>query len=1026
MSSYSSEHEQLQQAFMAEAKELLQTMERTLLSLLDEKTTEKVHALMRSAHTLKGSAASVGEKTIETVAHHLEDVFQALYPPELEIDPPLGALLLDAYECLRTCLSATLMGLSYNEAEILARTASIFAQLQVKLGDFFGREVLLPSSEELGFDAVHSIFSESVLQDLQQLQAELASQNQQQLQAALHSQAEFFLELATTYNLPGLAEIAQGTLKALQQHPDKVLEIAREALENFQQARAAVLGGDRTRGGEISAKLQQWSQAGPTITVVSEPKVETKATEKQQSPFLPAPSEPVRSFLPAPTAKLPKAISQDSPVDRILQSIWIGNPETSYRNRCSKQPTSPPATSQQTQPLSVPSIRVAIAQLDRLSHTIGELLIYENQQTLQWNRARQAARDTLLQFLHCQQQLGQVYTWCERYKRPDSKQQLPAEVAFLTTTPQRPCVGTAGISQSRFHFDALEMDRYTELHILLQTFAESMVQLGERIEAFNSLVEQSRFHQGKGKQLLSGAQEDLLQARMVPLKTVLNRFPRLLQQMAAAHQKPVELKLGGMEVLVDKAICEQLYDPLLHMIRNAFDHGIEPVELRRQQGKPETGTIAIQAYHQGNRTTIEVQDDGRGLKWESIRQRVIDKQLLTPQQANNLSEAQLAEFLFEPGFSTAQEIGELSGRGMGLNVVRTQLQALQGSISVRSVQGQGTTFILQLPLSLTTARLLVCQSQGITYALLSEGISQVILPQPKQIQTQASLHKTGGTQKFLQWQQQGQAQQLVCIYPLASLLDYKYPLPIQDSNWTLSPFPVQQRQTVEPLLLLLPQKEQYLCLQVDRILVEQELVIKSLGSVVTLPSFIQGYSVLGNGSLTLVIDPLELVRQTWQASDFSAMPPLPAAQHPPESTPTPQLKLVKTNAVALSSPFPTVLVVEDSAVQRQSLVMTLSKAGYQVLQAKDGREAIALLLADDLKVDLIVSDIEMPRMNGFELLEHCRSLERLSKIPVVMLTTRGGQKHRQLAFSLGAKAYLTKPYSEQEFLASIAQLLNPS
>jgi CheY-like chemotaxis protein len=258
------------------------------------------------------------------------------------------------------------------------------------------------------------------------------------------------------------------------------------------------------------------------------------------------------------------------------------------------------------------------------------------------------------------------------------------------------------------------------------------------------------------------------------------------------------------------------------------------------------------------------------------------------------------------------------------------------------------------------------------------------------------------------------------------LLDYKYPLPIQDSNWTLSPFPVQQRQTVEPLLLLLPQKEQYLCLQVDRILVEQELVIKSLGSVVTLPSFIQGYSVLGNGSLTLVIDPLELVRQTWQASDFSAMPPLPAAQHPPESTPTPQLKLVKTNAVALSSPFPTVLVVEDSAVQRQSLVMTLSKAGYQVLQAKDGREAIALLLADDLKVDLIVSDIEMPRMNGFELLEHCRSLERLSKIPVVMLTTRGGQKHRQLAFSLGAKAYLTKPYSEQEFLASIAQLLNPS
>ena len=147
-----SNQEQLEQAFLAEAAELLQTIEQSLIGLLDEKTTEKVHALMRSAHTLKGSAASVGQETIKTIAHHLEDVFQALYPQELEIDPELGALLLDAYECLRTPLSATLMGLSYNEAEILDKTASIFAQLQHKLGDFFGREAPLPSSEELGFD----------------------------------------------------------------------------------------------------------------------------------------------------------------------------------------------------------------------------------------------------------------------------------------------------------------------------------------------------------------------------------------------------------------------------------------------------------------------------------------------------------------------------------------------------------------------------------------------------------------------------------------------------------------------------------------------------------------------------------------------------------------------------------------------------------------------------------------------------------------------------------------------------------
>ncbi|RCJ38741.1 hybrid sensor histidine kinase/response regulator [Nostoc minutum NIES-26] len=1039
-----------EQAFLAEAAELLQTIEQNLIGLLDEKTIEKVHALMRSAHTIKGSAASVGQETIQTIAHHLEDVFQALYAPELEIDPELGALLLDAYECLRTPLSATLMGLSCNEAEILDKTASIFAQLQHKLGDFFGREAALPSSEELGFDVVESIFSGSVLQDLQQLETDIQSQDPQQIQTTLNSQAEFFVELAASYGLSGLGEIAQATLNALKAHPDKILQIAQVALENFKAAQAAVLAGDRTQGGEISPQLRQW--AGLT-TPVPEPQgqqlklaiqpTETATTENKE---LPHPntieSESIWSFFPNRTDNsVPKApevlapISQDSVVapsaiDRILQSIWIGDPKTCYRYSDSDRPASPPAPSLQAQSsASLPSIRVAIEQLDRLSHTIGELLINENQQNLQSNHIHKAAQDTLLQFLYCQQQLSKVSTWSDRHLLlPERKQR------HMHVSP-RSVISASPTAEAQSNFDALEMDNYSELHILLQNFTEDMVQLGERIETFNALVQQSRFSLGKRKQLLSGAQEDLLQARMVPLGTVLNRFPRLLQQMVATYHKPVELKLGGTKVLVDKAISEQLYDPLLHMIRNAFDHGIESVETRRQQGKPETGTITIQAYHQGNRTTIEVRDDGRGLNWESIRQRGIEKHLLTPEQAAYASEDQLAELLFEPGFSTANQIGELSGRGIGLDVVRTQLQALQGSIVVRSLSGQGTTFMLQLPLSLTTARLLVCQSQGITYALLSEGISQVLLPQPEQIQVQQSLHGQG-IQKFWQWGE-GQSQQLVPISPLANLLDYKYPLFTQDHNLTLSPFPVKQRNTVEPLLLL-ETEHQYLCLQVDQILVEQELVIKSLGRVLTLPSYIQGYSVLGNGSLTLTVDPLELVRQTWETDMMPTSPTsslatklLPAPEpvlalegQQSELTITqPQQQPMEVNTAVAQPNRPTVLVVEDSVVQRQSLVQTLQKAGYQVLQAGDGREAIAQMLQYG-DVGLVICDIEMPRMNGFEFLEHHRQDERLSGIPVVMLTTRSGQKHRQLALALGAKAYLTKPYSEQNFLTTIAELVN--
>ncbi|MBH8572086.1 response regulator [Nostocaceae cyanobacterium CENA369] len=1038
-----SNQEQLEQAFLAEAADLLQTIEQNLIGLLDEKTIEKVHALMRSAHTLKGSAASVGQETIKTIAHHLEDVFQALYAPELEIDPQLGALLLDAYECLRTPLSATLMGLSCNEAEILDKTASIFAQLQNKLGDFFGREALLPSSEELGFDVVESIFSGSVLQDLQQLSADIQSQNPQQIQTTLNSQAEFFAELAASYGLSGLGEIAQATLNALKAHPDKVLQIAQEALENFQAAQAAVLAGDRTQGGEVSLQLREWAGINTSVPRVQEQPVliaiqppETATTEKVEPPVPSAiESESIWSFFPKRTDNSVKApevlepISQNSviapsAIDRILQSIWIGDPQTSCRYSNSERPASPPpAPSLQAQSSpSLPSIRVAIEQLDRLSHTIGELLINENQQNLQSNHIHKAAQDTLLQFLYCQQQLSKVSTWSDR-------QLLLPERA----KPRHPRSGVPTSAEAQSNFDALEMDTYSELHILLQNLTEDMVQLGERIEGFNALVQQSRFSLGKRKQLLSGAQSDLLQARMVPLGTVLNRFPRLLQQMVATYHKPVELKLDGTKVLVDKAISEQLYDPLLHMIRNAFDHGIESVETRRQQGKPETGTITIQAYHQGNRTTIEVRDDGRGLNWESIRQRGVEKHLLTAEQAAYASEDQLAELLFEPGFSTANKIGELSGRGIGLDVVRTQLQALQGSIVVRSLSGQGTTFILQLPLSLTTARLLVCQSQGITYALLSEGISQVLLPQPEQIQAQQSLHGQG-IQEFWQWEQ-GESQQLVPIRPLANLVDYKYPLFTQDHNLTLSPFPVKQRNAVEPLLLL-HAEDRYLCLRVEQILVEQELVIKSLGSVLTLPSYIQGYSVLGNGSLTLVVDPLELVRQTWHTdtmptSPTSSLALLPAPEpvlalkgQQSELTITqPQQQPMEVNTAVAQPSQLTVLVVEDSVVQRQSLVQTLQKASYQVLQAGDGREAIAQILQHG-DVDLVICDIEMPQMNGFEFLEHHRQDERLSGIPVVMLTTRSGQKHRQLALALGAKAYLTKPYSEQNFLTTIAELVN--
>ena len=1243
--------EPIEQYFLDEALDLLQTIEQTLLNLLEEKTTEKVHTLMRSAHTLKGSAANCELKTIETIAHHLEDVFQALYPHELDIDPELGSLLLEGYECLKTPLNATLSDLPYDEEEILDQTAAVFAQLQTKLGDFFGREAPLPSAEELGFDIVGLIFADSVPQDLQQLETAIASEKPEQIQTVLRDKAEFFQELGISYELPGLAAVGQSVITAIEQHPEQVIFIAQAALDNFQQAVEAILSGDRTQGGEVSDQLSYWTenavatdaapnfiphpsskpnivmeeedltviqaspeaefdssssttaelltmvdnfedtnlaveedltiiQASPEaefdsssstteelltmvdnfedtnlaveedLTVIqaspeaefdsssstteelltmvdnfedTNPAVEEDLTVIQASPeaeFASSSStteelltmvdnfedtnlaveedltviqaSPEAEFAsssstteelltmvdnfedtnPAveevePTSELESRSAElssislrqepaigngsevNSPMERILQSIFRGDWDTAA-------PKSQPTTSEKAQkssspsikpPEALPTIRVTVQELDRLSHSIGELLISENQQHLQSDQIHRLTQDTLEQFLNCQQKLNQIHDWSDhnlllseskrrQQQRITNRQKNAIFSSSWTQSPQTLTI-VEGIPSTDFQpeFDVLEMDVYSDLHLLLQNLTEQMMHLGEQIEALDGFAQNFRFNLGKRKQLLSGAQEDLLQARMLPLATVLNRFPRMLQQMIASHQKPAELKLIGSEVLIDKVVVEKLYDPLLHLIRNAYDHGLESSDIRRQQNKSEAGNITIRAYHQGNCTTIEVSDDGQGLNWESIRTKAIAKKLLTREQAASASEAQLAEILFEPGFSTADKISQLSGRGIGLDVVRSQLQPLQGSISVNSVLGQGTTFVLKFPINLTSARLLICESQGIVYALLSEVIDRVLLPQPDQIQHQQS--KIGQNQQnFLCWGDKLD-QQLIPIDPLNNLIDYQYPTFFKEKSTSLSIFPVKPKNSVKPLLMLKHQ-QQRLCLQVDQILVEQELVIKSFGNTITLPNYIQGYSVLGDGSLTLVIDLAVLVTQTGETNfranslrpKFSDQTPTilkPVVTVEEEQlTPTSEdesSQIFNRNQPSSLSSSKKVLVVDDSVVQRQTLTQHLTKANYKVLQAGNGQEALAQLNQHAEDIQLVICDVEMPYMNGFEFLSHWREDTRFAKIPVIMLTTRSGQKHRRLALALGAKVYFTKPYSNQELVETIAQLI---
>jgi two-component system, chemotaxis family, sensor histidine kinase and response regulator PixL len=491
---------------------------------------------------------------------------------------------------------------------------------------------------------------------------------------------------------------------------------------------------------------------------------------------------------------------------------------------------------------------------------------------------------------------------------------------------------------------------------------------------------------------------------MLPLGEVLNRFPRTLRDLSTTYHKPVKLKLSGTGVLVDKAALEKLYDPLLHLLRNAFDHGIEPPDFRKKQGKPEEGQIEIRAFHQGNQTIIEIKDDGQGLNLAKIGEKAVKIGLLTPEELAVMSADRIAELIFEPGFSTANQVSELSGRGVGLDVVRSQLQALKGMVLVSFAPGKGTTFTLRLPLTLTISKLLVCllnqdgTGQSTAIALPSDSIEEIIIPTAEQL-------KKSGAQRFLHWQKE-----IIPIYRLSDLLSYNCALPEISSSKVLTSVPIPDDWALP--LLLLRRGQQLFALEVNRLLSEQELVIKPFSSAIASPSYSYGCTILGDGTIIPAINGGILLDRYLEPETIKTGVKSAADKSTSDSKSTP----TATHST-------TILVVDDSATLRRTLALTLQKSGYRVVQAKDGREALDQL-QQTTGVKLVICDIEMPNMNGFEFLGQRRRDPEMNKVPVAMLTSRSSEKHRQLAMHLGASAYFTKPFIEQQFLTSIQNIIS--
>ncbi|HSN03779.1 MAG TPA: Hpt domain-containing protein [Nitrospira sp.] len=610
-------------------------------------------------------------------------------------------------------------------------------------------------------------------------------------------------------------------------------------------------------------------------------------------------------------------------------------------------------------------IRVSRDRLERLLNLVGELVI---------------GRGRLEQRLRVLEQLSQQVLACKT-RLVDAVQSFEEKHTFtFPTAPSSPSEpsgpGIAGLSD----FGSLEFDKYDDFNILARRISEVTADISESMSQLSGSIRRSHDDMSQLQQLTLGMRDEIARARMVPVGTPFTRFRRAIREIARASGKEVSLVTSGEHTEVDTGVVERLVDPLVHLVRNAVYHGIESAGDRLAKGKPAVGTVYLHAAHRGNSIIIEVEDDGAGLDLKRIREKAVKLGLVRAEQALSMPDAEVLKCIFAPGFSTADKVGDQAGRGVGLDVVKRVIEGMNGHIDVESVPGVGTKFTLDLPLTLLIATALLVRAGSERYAIPLPSVREVTMP------TAASLQHMGDRAML----HIGEA--AVDLYSLRHLLR-------REVGTVDSSMPVVIVRTVSGPVGL----------AVDELLGRQEIVIKTLGSLKPMErSFFGGATIDPEGRVILVIDPGRLfARESKESLAVTTVT---------ESTLLPEYE-GGHGAASEEKILAPILLIDDSLSIRKFVGRMLENAGYQVETAVDGEDGLRKASAQAYR--LIITDLEMPKLNGFEVIQALRSRSQTQQTPVVVMTTRAGDKHRQMAINIGASAYIAKPVEERALLQEV-------
>ena len=1029
--------QQIRLNFLDEAEEYFDRMESNLLGLANTVLNpQQVDIVLRAAHSIKGGAAMMDFNILSQVAHRLEDFFKILRVryASSQITTEVETLLLQGVDCLRTLSELNRQGVEITDSYLSDLSQSIFEQLREHLGDLEATDEDALMAQDEDVDPALLLFEEGVDTVLDRFETQLKEIGIGELAQELATTAQELISFGKMANLEPFTQLCESIQQQAATLSSQEIELLTDrALKTWRRSHALVLRGrieklpscleDNNSVQEVEKEVEvdpvlskrstfdQDSSITAAIDLLEDSSLELSSLQSafeqaETDSQLEADFDPLEdsslelsslqsAFEQAETE--PQLETDFDPLED--SSLELSSLQSAFDVDTSEETHTIIQLAQNEFPVSLslgqktPSVdkmvRVSTAQLKQFNNLFEQLILNRNTINLRLQQLQNVIAlmsQRMSQMKRSNTQLKQWYDGASVEGFLSNKEQSLQNSVSSLTSKRDLAEGKAinGFSRTEARsdrFDTLEMDRYSDVHLICQEQIETIVQLQEvtkdielGLQEINQAVRDLNY-------TTKSMQGNVTRTQMLPLAEVVKRFPRVIRDLNLQFNKQVNLKIIGENTLLEQSVIEALSDSLMHLLRNAFDHGIEDSETRIAAGKPPSGTITIQAKNQGTYTVITLRDDGGGISLDKIRDRLV-KIGIPQSDVVQIPEAELLDFIFEPGFSTTEQVTELSGRGVGMDVVRTNLQEIRGDVRVATKPGKGTTFTLRIPFTLSILRVAVIEQAGTIFAIPANSIRE-LLP------LKSELIKTSENTKNLLWNQTE-----IPLVEIEKTLVYRR----SHYNTTLTGNPVIDK----TMAIVVGDEKLVAALQISHFWYEQESTIRPIDSPIPLPPRVISSVVLGDGKVIPLFDPILLIEECLTNHSTNH-------QSNQNLTETKNLSTTKT-----------ILVVDDSINVRRYLSLTLEKAGYRVEQAKDGQEAVDKLLGG-LSVQAVICDIEMPRLDGYGVLEEIKDRAEFAQLPIAMLTSRSNEKHRKLAINLGASAYFSKPYNEQELLEQLAK-----